>query len=115
MFFLKDERRKYIQEVLSDMKKIKSLFLKIKSKKTIKTYQQPLLITILTLLFINLLLIITAAIIGVNIDPEYFGHDFLKALVHFFKSAKTQNMKGIFLYPVDQNNSLSDLSAYPRQ
>ena len=38
-----------------------------------------------------------------------------KTLVHFFKSAKTQNMKGIFLYPVDQNNSLSDLSADPLQ
>ena len=38
-----------------------------------------------------------------------------KTLVRFFKSAKTQNMKGIFLYPVDQNNSLSDLSADPLQ
>lgn len=80
-----------LREILFDMKKIKSLFRKIKSQKTIKTYQQPLLITILTLLLINLLLIITAAIVGVNIDPEYFDHDFLKALVHFFSCMLSAN------------------------
>ena len=39
------------------MKKLKSFFLKFKAKKTLKTYQQPLLVTIVTLILINVLVL----------------------------------------------------------
>ncbi|MDD3171341.1 MAG: hypothetical protein PHO86_03370 [Bacilli bacterium] len=52
------------------MKKLKSLFLKIKSKLTIKTYQKPLYTTILTLLVINLIVLIVSAIVANAIDDN---------------------------------------------
>ena len=73
------------------MKKIKSFFLKLKSKRTIKTYQKPLLITITTLLIINLFIIIIASIAGVIIDPGYFNNNVFNALAHFFSCMLTAN------------------------
>ena len=73
------------------MKKLKSLFLKIKSKQTIKTYQKPLLVTITTLLIINLCVILVASVIGVLIDPEQFENNIFKSLAHFFSCMLTAN------------------------
>ena len=73
------------------MKKLKSFFLKLKSKRTIKTYQKPLLITITTLIIINLVIIIIASIVGVIIDPDYFQNNVLHALAHFFSCMLTAN------------------------
>ena len=73
------------------MKKLKSLFLKIKSKKTITTYQKPLLVTILTLMIINLFIIIIASIVGVIVDKEYFNGSVFQALAHFFSCMLTAN------------------------
>lgn len=64
------------------MKKLKSFFLKLKAKKTLKTYQQPLYMTILMLLFINLVVLIIASIIGMIIDPAYFDYNFFHAFAH---------------------------------
>ena len=73
------------------MKKLKSLFLKIKSKRTIKTYQKPLLFTIITLLLINLFIIVLASILGLVIDNEYFKGNIFTALAHFFSCMLTAN------------------------
>ena len=73
------------------MKKLKSFFLKLKSKRTIKTYQKPLMVTIVTLLIINLLIIIAASIVGVIIDPGYFNNNVFNALAHFFSCMLTAN------------------------
>ena len=69
------------------MKKLKSLFLKIKSKTTLKTYQMPLLVTILNLLFINVIVLIVAAIIAINLDStgKYFEGNFFKAFITAIK------------------------------
>ena len=66
------------------MKKLlKSLFLKIKAKSTLKTYQKPLIVTIIKLLLINLIVLIIAAIIALTIDNngKYFGGNFFKAFI----------------------------------
>ena len=73
------------------MKKLKSLFLKIKAKKTITTYQKPLLVTIITLMIINLLIILLASIIGVIVDKEYFSGSVFQSLAHFFSCMLTAN------------------------
>ena len=69
------------------MKKIKSIFLKMKAKGTLQTYQKPLLVTIIKLLLINVFLLIIAAIIGLSLDKEgkYFDHNFFKAFVSAVK------------------------------
>ena len=68
------------------MKHIKSFFLKLKAKKTLKTYQKPLLITLLTLLFINICVLLIGAVIGLVLDNKYydgefFGNNYMAALV----------------------------------
>ncbi|MBQ6783330.1 MAG: hypothetical protein IJP63_04940 [Acholeplasmatales bacterium] len=66
------------------MKKLlKSLFLKIKAKSTLKTYQKPLIVTIFKLLFINLIVLVIVAIIALTIDNngKYFGGNFFKAFI----------------------------------
>ena len=64
------------------MKKIKSIFLKMKAKRTLKTYQKPLYVTIMTLLLINLVVLVIASIMGIIIDPEYFDYNFFHAFAH---------------------------------
>ena len=73
------------------MKKLKSLFYKIKSKRTIKTYQKPLLITIIDFLIVSLAVIVVASILGMVIDADYFHHSFFKALAHFLSCMLTAN------------------------
>ena len=64
------------------MKKIKSIFLKMKAKRTLKTYQRPLYMTIMTLLGINLVVLILASFMGLIIDADYFEHNFFNAFAH---------------------------------
>ena len=61
------------------MKKIKSLLIKIKAKATLATYQRPLLVTILSLLFINLIVLVVASIIALRLEPEFFNNNFFSA------------------------------------
>ena len=68
------------------MKFLKSIFLKLKAKKTLKTYQKPLLVTLLTLLLINFIILAIAAIIAFAIDNNnyngaLFGSNFAAAFV----------------------------------
>ena len=68
------------------MKFLKSIFLKLKAKKTLKTYQKPLLVTLLTLLLINFIILAIAAIIAFAIDNNnyngaLFGGNFAAAFV----------------------------------
>ena len=68
------------------MKKLKSFFLKLKAKKTLRTYQQPLLITIVTLLLINLAVLCIGSVIALGLDAAYyentiFNHSFLSAFI----------------------------------
>ena len=68
------------------MKKLKSFFLKLKAKKTLRTYQQPLLITIVTLLLINLAVLCIGSAIALGLDAAYyentiFNHSFLSAFI----------------------------------
>ena len=58
------------------MKFLKSLFLKIKAKKTLKTYQNPLIVTIITLLIINLIVLLTGSLIGLILDNNYYNQEF---------------------------------------
>ena len=58
------------------MKFLKSLFLKLKAKKTLRTYQKPLLITLFTLLLINLAVLLIGATIGLVIDAHYYNNEF---------------------------------------
>ena len=68
------------------MKSLKSLFLKLKAKKTLRTYQQPLLITLITLLLVNLTVLVIGSILALVIDSQYysnsfFGGSFLSAFI----------------------------------
>ena len=69
------------------IKKLKSLFLKIKSKSTLKTYQKPLLVTIGNLIAINIVVLIIASIVALSIDSEgkYFENNFFKAFISAIK------------------------------
>ena len=60
------------------MKKLKSFFLKFKAKKTLKTYQQPLLVTIVTLLLINILVLCIGSVIALGIDAAYYENGFFE-------------------------------------
>ena len=55
---------------------LKSFFLKLKAKKTLKTYQQPLAVTLATLLFINILVLFIGAGIALAVDSKYYGGRF---------------------------------------
>ena len=66
------------------MKFLKSFFLKIKAKKTLKTYQKPLLITIITMLILNVVVLIIGAIAGLLIDKNYFENAYFEG--SFFKA-----------------------------
>lgn len=60
------------------MKFLKSLFLKLKAKKTLRTYQQPLLITLVTLLLINIIVLCIGAGIALIIDNHYYNNSFFE-------------------------------------
>ncbi len=70
------------------MKKFfKSILIKIKAQTTLKTYQKPLLITILRLLLINVIVLFIAAIVALNLDSEgvYFDGNFFEAFTTALK------------------------------
>jgi len=68
------------------MKKLKSLFLKLKAKKTLRTYQKPLLITLVTLLLINIAVLVIGSVLALILDAQYyeckfFDKSFLSAFI----------------------------------
>lgn len=89
------------------MKHLKSLFFKIKSKKTLKTYQKPLLITLLTLLFINIFVILIGTGIALLLDSKYFGSEFFEG--SFFAALITVGKWMV------SPNSISNLKEVPNQ
>ena len=93
------------------MKKIKSFFLKMKAKRTLKTYQKPLLMTITTLLLINLVVLIIASIMGLVIDPDYFEHNFFKAFAHALSCMISANTITKLLDIISTNLGVVILSA----
>ena len=60
------------------MKKLKSLFLKFKAKKTLRTYQKPLAVTLLTLLLINIAVLCIGSVIALILDVQYYGSQFFE-------------------------------------
>ena len=58
------------------MKFLKSLFLKFKGKKTLTTYQKPLLVTLLTLFLANVALLFIGAGVGLALDNNLYGSKF---------------------------------------
>ena len=85
------------------MKKLKSLFFKIKSKRTVKTYQRPLLITIIDFLIVSLVVIVIAAVLGMVIDADYFHHNVFKAIAHFLSCMLTANTITKMLDLIDEH------------
>ncbi len=73
------------------MKKIKALLRKIKAKATLSTYQKPLLVTILSLLFINLIVLVVSSIVALFIDGDYFNNNFFSAFANSCKWMLTPN------------------------
>ena len=84
------------------MKFFKSLFLKFKAKKTLRTYQKPLLITLLTLLLINVAVLCIGSGIAMVLDQTYYKNRFFE---NSFLSAFITNAKWMI-----SPNSLSTLS-----
>ena len=93
------------------MKKIKSIFIKMKSKLTLKTYQKPLYITIISLLLINLVVLIIGSIVGLIIDPEYFNYNFFKAFTHALSCMISANTITKLIDIIDTNMEVVILSA----
>ena len=95
------------------MKFLKSLFLKFKAKKTLRTYQQPLLITIATLLLINLLVICIGAVFALVIDHTYYNDSFFmnSYLSAFITSARWMiSPNSLTLLDVNENRMLMVLA-----
>jgi len=72
------------------MGRIKSFFLKLKARKTLRTYQQPLLITIVTLLLINVAVLCIGSAIALGLDAAYYDNTFFE---HSFLSAFITNAR----------------------
>lgn len=72
------------------MKKLKSFFLKLKAKKTLRTYQKPLLITLVTLLLINITVLCIGSAIALVLDATYYKNEFFQ---HSFLSAFITNAR----------------------
>ena len=60
------------------MKKLKSFFLKLKAKKTLRTYQKPLAVTLLTLLLINIAVLCIGSVIALVLDVQYYESEFFE-------------------------------------
>ena len=58
------------------MKKLKSFFLKLKAKKTLRTYQKPLAVTLVTLLLINIAVLCVGSTLALILDTQYYGKEF---------------------------------------
>ncbi len=96
------------------MKHLKSLLLKIKAKKTLKTYQSPLLVTIVTLLVINFIILIIGSVIALIIDNNLynqanFNGKYLEAFVTSIKWMISPNT--IMNYKTHENLELLVLAA----
>ena len=68
------------------MKKLKSFFLKLKAKKTLRTYQQPLAVTLVTLLLINIAVLCIGSVLALVLDTHYYDNllfegKFINALI----------------------------------
>ena len=64
----------------------KSVFLKFKAKKTLKTYQRPLAVTLLVLLLVNLTVLVIGSFLALVVDAQYyessmFEGNFLSAFI----------------------------------
>ena len=95
------------------MKFLKSLFLKLKAKKTLKTYQRPLLITLLTLLLINLAVLCAGAGIAMVIDNHYYNNEFFQGsfLSAFITNARWMiSPNSLTLLDVHENRMLMMLA-----
>lgn len=96
------------------MKYLKSLLLKIKAKKTLKTYQRPLLVTIITLIIINFIILLVGALIALIIDnnlynSSVFNGKYLEAFVTSIKWMISPNT--IMNYKTHENLELLVLAA----
>ena len=58
------------------MKKLKSFFLKLKAKKTLRTYQRPLAVTLVTLLLINIAVLCIGSVLALVLDGVYYNYEF---------------------------------------
>ena len=87
------------------MKFLKSLFLKIKAKQTLRTYQKPLVVTIATLLLINIVVLFIGAAIALSIDEHYYGGEFFGWTEDRYFIALIANVKWLVT-----PNSLAQLS-----
>ena len=58
------------------MDRLKSLFLKLKARKTLRTYQQPLLITLITLLLVNVAVLCIGSAVALIFDAIYYEKHF---------------------------------------
>ena len=60
------------------MKKLKSFFLKFKAKKTLRTYQKPLAVTLVTLLLINVAVLLIGSTVALILDSQYYDKQFFE-------------------------------------
>ena len=58
------------------MKFLKSLFLKIKARTTLRTYQKPLMVTLIVLLFVNFIILFLGSAIAYAFDNAYYEQEF---------------------------------------
>ena len=58
------------------MKFLKSIFLKIKAKTTLRTYQKPLMVTLIVLLFVNFVILFIGSAIAFALDNAYYEQVF---------------------------------------
>ena len=72
------------------MSSLKSLFLKLKAKKTLRTYQRPLAVTLIALLLVNLAVLVIGSFLALMIDAHYYGSTMFE---HSFLSAFITNVK----------------------
>lgn len=72
------------------MKFFQSLLRKIKAKTTLRTYQKPLAVTLISLLLINFIILFIAAAISLGVDNKYYSGYFFhgKFLEAFVTSVK---------------------------
>ena len=60
------------------MKKLKSFFLKLKAKKTLRTYQKPLAVTLVTLLLVNIAVLCIGSVLALVLDGAYYNYEFFE-------------------------------------
>ena len=95
------------------MKFLKSLFLKLKAKKTLRTYQKPLMVTLLGLLLVNLAVLCVGAGIALAIDDYYYGNSFFLGsfLSAFITNARWMiSPNSLTLLDVNENRMLMMLA-----